>query len=563
MISRNVLRHAITISAVGALACSDHGANALLQPVPPAAFAAGGIAGPNAITLVVSIDSSSIRTGGTARAVGTVRDGYGTIVPNPVLTWSGSNVDIAAVASTGVVSGVATGTATIIGTYGAASGSVNVTVTPPAVSSVVVSLGSPTLVVGAHVRATATLRDDVGDVLTGRAVDWSSSAPFVATVSAAGAVRAIGPGTAVIAAESESKTGRATITVTGSGAGSVASVGIAIPLSVLPLLQATQAAATLRDAAGNVLTGRSVKWSSSAPRVASVSGTGLITGVGAGSADISATSEGIVTSAPVTVGIPAIRSVSFDGYANTSALLADCIVFDCIEQKLTDDASVPGFAAGDVSLDKAANPPGATKAMRYHYVHPGDGCNSITLTRSIRFPARQEVWAEFVVRWSANFTTRNDACIPNDHKFIFGDTQAAANGRWALYVGSDFSPYHTIKQEVAESPDIVPGNYYLNRNVAPNELFAERLWNGTWHTIRLHMKASSSGVTRDGAYQIWIDGVLRHDQSGFATTRNDGTSNPDFIDGFSFARNQDDGPPGVDMYVWWGAIRVFGANPGW
>ena len=562
MISRNMLRHAITISAVGALACSEHGTNALLLPAPSAAMDVSGITTPDTTTLVVSIDSGRIFEGGTARAVATVRDGHG-IVEDAVLKWSSSDEDIAPVAATGIVSGVATGTATIIATYGSVSGSVNITVTPPAVSSVVVSLGSSALVVGAHVKATATLRDDVGEVLTGRTVDWTSSAPSVATVSAAGVVRAIAPGTAVIGAESESKAGRVTIRVSGVGATPVASVTIAIPLSVLPLLQTTQAAATLRDAAGNVLTGRSVTWSSSAPRVASVSPTGLILGLGAGATDISATSEGVVTSAPVTVGVPALRSVSFDGYANTAALLADCVVFDCIEQKLTDDAGVPGFAAGNVSLDNAANPPGATKAMRYHYVHPGDGCNSITLTHSIRFAPRQEVWAEFVVKWSANFTTRNDACIPNDHKFIFGDTQAAANGRWALYVGSDFYPYHTIKQEVAQSPDIVPGNYYLNRNKAPSELFAENLWNGTWHTIRLHMKASSTGVTRDGAYQIWIDGVLRHDQRGFATTRNDGTNNPDFIEGFSFARNQDDGPPGLDMYVWWGAIRVFGANPGW
>ena len=556
--SHTVLRYMMGTFALGALACSDHGANGLLQPDQPATLAVSG-----ANTLVVSIGTTSIPVGGSTQATSTLRDSRGRIVSGATIEWISSNPTVASITSTGLVGGVAAGTAIVGARSGTLFDTVTVTVTARPVTSVVVTLGSPTLAAGGRTTATATLRDAAGNVLTGRAVAWSSSATSVATVSASGDVLAVAPGTARIEAQSESISGHATITVSGAVATPVASVSISIPLAVLSVGQTTQAVATERDASGNVLTGRSVTWSSSAPSVASVSATGLITALGAGAASISAASEGITSSAPVTVGSVLIRSVTFDGYSNTAALLSDCVVFDCIEQKLTDNAGVTGFVAGDVSLDDAANPPGATKAMRYHYVHPGDGCNSITLMHSIRFPARQEVWAEFVVKWSSSFTTRNDACIPNDHKFIFGDTQAAANGRWALYVGSDFGAFHTIKQEVAQSPDIVPGNYYLNKNVAPNEVFAEKLWNGTWHTIRLHMKASSSGVTRDGAYQIWIDGVLKHDQSGFATTRNDGTTNPDFIDGFSFARNQDDGPPGVDMYVWWSAIRVFGANPGW
>ena len=556
--SHTVLRYMMGTFALGALACSDQGANGFLQPDQSASLAVSG-----ANTLVVSIGATSIPIGGSTQATSTLRDSRGRIVSGAPIEWISSNPTVASITSTGLVAGVATGTAIVGARSGTLFDTVTVTVTATPVTSVVVTLGSPTLAAGGRTTATATLRDAAGKILTGRAVGWSSSATSVATVSASGDVLAIAPGTARIEALSESIAGHATITVSGAVATPVASVSISIPLSVLSVGQTTQGVATERDAAGNLLTGRSVTWSSSAPSVASVSATGLITALGAGAASISATSEGITASAPVTVGSAMIRSVTFDGYSTTAALLADCVVFDCIEQKLTDNAGVTGFVAGEVSLDDAANPPGATKAMRYHYVHPGNGCNSITLMRSIRFAPRQEVWAEFVVKWSDSFTTRNDACLPNDHKFIFGDTQAAASGRWALYVGSDFGAYHTIKQEVAQSPDIVPGNYYLNRNSAPSELFAENLWNGTWHTIRLHMKASSSGVTRDGAYQIWIDGVLRHDQSGFATTRNDGTTNPDFIDGFSFARNQDDGPSGVDMYVWWGAIRVFGANPGW
>src|SRR5439155_21328581 len=62
-----------------------------------------------------------------------------------------------------------------------------------------------------------------------------------------------------------------------------------------------QLTATPKDAAGNPLSGRSVTWSSNAPTIAAVNSNGLVVGVAAGSASISATSEGIAGSAAITV----------------------------------------------------------------------------------------------------------------------------------------------------------------------------------------------------------------------------------------------------------------------
>ncbi|HXL35365.1 MAG TPA: Ig-like domain-containing protein, partial [Gemmatimonadales bacterium] len=62
-----------------------------------------------------------------------------------------------------------------------------------------------------------------------------------------------------------------------------------------------QLTATLKDASGNVLRGRSVTWASSAPALAPVSGSGLVTGLVVGTATITATSGGQTGSAAVTV----------------------------------------------------------------------------------------------------------------------------------------------------------------------------------------------------------------------------------------------------------------------
>jgi hypothetical protein len=62
-----------------------------------------------------------------------------------------------------------------------------------------------------------------------------------------------------------------------------------------------QLAATMRDQSGITLSGRPVVWAASSASVASVGGTGLVTGLAAGSATITATSEGKTGTAVITV----------------------------------------------------------------------------------------------------------------------------------------------------------------------------------------------------------------------------------------------------------------------
>ena len=81
----------------------------------------------------------------------------------------------------------------------------------------------------------------------------------------------------------------------------VATIGVALATNVLIVGQTEAASAALRDATGAPLTGRTISWSSSNPAVAAVSTTGIVTAVSPGSAMIQVTSEGISSSASVTV----------------------------------------------------------------------------------------------------------------------------------------------------------------------------------------------------------------------------------------------------------------------
>jgi len=72
------------------------------------------------------------------------------------------------------------------------------------------------------------------------------------------------------------------------------------------------------DAQGNVLSGRSVAWSSGRPNVATVSSTGAVTALSPGSAIITATVERKVGVGAITVAAAAVASVAM---SPTSATL--------------------------------------------------------------------------------------------------------------------------------------------------------------------------------------------------------------------------------------------------
>ena len=71
----------------------------------------------------------------------------------------------------------------------------------------------------------------------------------------------------------------------------VNTVSVALAASQVQVGNTTQATATLRDADGATLTGRTIAWSSSSNAVATVDQNGLVTGVASGNVQITATSE--------------------------------------------------------------------------------------------------------------------------------------------------------------------------------------------------------------------------------------------------------------------------------
>jgi alpha-tubulin suppressor-like RCC1 family protein len=104
--------------------------------------------------------------------------------------------------------------------------------------------------------------------------------------------------------------------------GPVANVTVTINPSAIRVNENALATAVLKDAAGNVLAGRSITWSTNASPFASIgASTGIITGVAPGIATITATSEGKTGTATVTVSAALfVASSVVTGGSHTCAL---------------------------------------------------------------------------------------------------------------------------------------------------------------------------------------------------------------------------------------------------
>ncbi|PYP44711.1 MAG: hypothetical protein DMD50_13465, partial [Gemmatimonadetes bacterium] len=257
-------------------------------------------------SVTVSPATASIRVGQTTQVTATPKDSAGGTLAGRTVTWKSSDTTVATVSPSGQVTGVAPGSATITATSEGKTSTAAITVTTVPVASVTVSPATASVAVGQTLQLTATPKDSTGTALTGRSVTWVSSNPGVATVSSNGLVTSGAVGTATITATSEGKAGSAAVTVTPVP---VASVAVAPATASLTVGQTAQLTATPKDSAGTALTGRTVTWASSNTSMATVSSSGLVKGVAAGPATITATSEGKAGTAAVTVALVPVATV--------------------------------------------------------------------------------------------------------------------------------------------------------------------------------------------------------------------------------------------------------------
>ena len=169
------------------------------------------------------------------------------------------------------------------------------------VGSVKVSPSVDTVVVGKTTALHATVVSPGGEAISGQHVFWNTGKASVATVSDAGVVTGHAEGTVQIAASAGGASGIATVTVLPPP---VASVSVSPRRDTIRLPGSAQLTAALFDEHHNPLRNRTVTWASNLPNVAKVNRNGLVTGVAAGTATITARSGNASGSAAIVI-VPA------------------------------------------------------------------------------------------------------------------------------------------------------------------------------------------------------------------------------------------------------------------
>ncbi|MDE2796030.1 MAG: FG-GAP-like repeat-containing protein [Gemmatimonadota bacterium] len=155
---------------------------------------------------------------------------------------------------------------------------------------------------GDTVRLVAEVRDQHGSVMSGADVNWVSSDPLVATVTASGLVRAVAVGMATIVASAGTASDSAAVAVRQEVAGVVVS-----PFMVdLEVGDTSRLTAEAQDANGHAVGDTTLFWLSGNEYVATVDSTGLVQARVRGEATVTAALDTFAGSARVTVTLPFI-----------------------------------------------------------------------------------------------------------------------------------------------------------------------------------------------------------------------------------------------------------------
>ena len=242
----------------------------------------------------------------TLRLTAEAFDANGHAVAGAELSWETSDDAVATVDASGLVTAAANGTVTITATAGEASGSAAVTVAQ-VVSSVTVAPAEANFgALGDTLRLAAQAFDANGHAVAGAEFSWESSDSTVATVDASGLVTTMARGSVTITATSGSVSGSAVVSV----AQVVRTVAVTPDTATVVEGDTLRIAATATDANGQAVAEVQFAWASGDTAVAVVDASGLVTGVGTGQAEVTATAAGVTGRTQLTVLAPVPTTIA-------------------------------------------------------------------------------------------------------------------------------------------------------------------------------------------------------------------------------------------------------------
>ena len=267
-------------------------------------------------------------------ATGTYSDHSSQDITDSV-TWSSSDRSVASIAAGGLGTALTLGSATISATSGSVTGSTTVNVPSAVLSSITVRPVNKKIApfTSQQFQAIGTYTDGSTHNVTGQ-VSWTSSNTAVATIGGSGRAKALTPGSTTITATLGSISGSSTLDVSNATI-----VSISVTPSGRTIAPGTRlsfaATGVFSDHTTQVIT-RDCTWASDNHAVATVGAGGTATAIGPGTANISATFNGVSGMAPLNVSSATLSSISV---TPASAVLAPTTSANCVATGTFSDGS--------------------------------------------------------------------------------------------------------------------------------------------------------------------------------------------------------------------------------
>lgn len=372
------------------------------------------------------------------------------------------------------------------------------TVSQSSVASVAVTPGSASGAVGQGAQFSATVKNASGTVMAGQTIAWTSTNTAVVTVNASGYATAVGAGSAAIVASAGGKSGQAAITVTGAGGGSgtVSSTTVS-PSSASIAVGATQAlSATLKDVLGNILGGLTTTWSSSNTSVATVSSAGVVKGMSAGTATITATSGGMSGSSTITVSSTSGVSASFTGWANAPSSYPTATenpfnALDALNWRTSWNTS--GLLTAGTDQSAVVSPSGV---LQFSYPIGFVGSKAPAM-EYFDFPTSVTHFYSGI-SWKANANWQGNSSNVNKLEFVY--LNGGAGDVFLCAYGQPGGPYEitaALEIPTTDSRDLL----------VPNVAHVPFMMGG-WHQIEWQVVQNTTTNPANGILRWWVDGTL-------------------------------------------------------
>ena len=190
-------------------------------------------------TVSVTVGNSQLEVPGTQAATAEVRDQNNALVTGKSVTWASSAPTVATVSADGLITAVAPGTTSISATVDGKSGNASILVVAARVVTLTLTPPAGQVFPGQTVVLVATPKDKNGAALTGRTISWFSGKTRVATIDAAGSLKALAGGSVTITATSEDISSQITVVVSPPPGTSVPTLTNITPATLTPGVTAT------------------------------------------------------------------------------------------------------------------------------------------------------------------------------------------------------------------------------------------------------------------------------------------------------------------------------------